>query len=142
MIQPHGYRAFPTNLSSSQRSNVKLSINLIERSRIRKTRIPDLVHQLSRLEITLTERMRSNRQGCLSPHTFLMLLSDLPLTSSEEFLYETTFSTETSRSNLSHHPFNNPSHPVKKVERVRERERRRKHILPYKPYGADYTNPP
>jgi len=70
-----------------------LSVYLVERSGIRKTRIPDFIHHLYGVYVVLTTRSRHNRPDCSRPYTVLMLLRDCVVIPREELARPSTFST-------------------------------------------------
>lgn len=69
-------------------------VYLVEGSRVRKTAVPHLVDDFRRLNIVFAKGSSSYRQ-CRSPsYTFLVLLSELPLTSCEELSGPSAFTAQ------------------------------------------------
>lgn len=60
-------------------------VDFVERSRIRKAAVPDLVDHLRSLNIILTIRPVRHRQCSPSPDTLLMLIRNFPLTPMPKF---------------------------------------------------------
>jgi hypothetical protein len=77
---PFQYARIPFFMASKcwYKSRV-LSINLIERPCVRETRIPDLIHNLHRLNIIFTRRSSHDRLNRPRPYAILMLLCKFPI---------------------------------------------------------------
>ena len=76
------------------------SIYFVKRSCVRKTTVPDLVHNLSRLRLIFAVGPTCDRQGSSASHTFLKLLRELVLTPCKEFPSPSALSTKGRRSDL------------------------------------------